>query len=152
MIEDLREFLAHAVQLEADAAAGYALLGARLRERGNIQLAGLFERLGEFSRLHLAETRLRYRELTGSDPPPAPAQPRWPDAHTPEDPRARALPAGLDERGALELALGMERGACDFYSLVANQSRDPAVQELAQVFADEESEHVDHLLRWMARL
>lgn len=152
MIEDLRDFLSHAVQLEADAAAGYAELAARLQQQGNLALARLFERLGEFSRLHLAETRQRFRDLTGSDPSPAAAPLRWPDPTTPEDPRARELASDLSERGALELALGLERSACDFYSLVANQSRNPAVQELAQVFAEEESAHVDHLLRWLARL
>jgi rubrerythrin len=152
MIDSMREFLAHAVQLEANAAAGYEVLAERMRALGNDEVAALFARLGEFSQLHLAETEARYREATGEAPTIDPSGFRWPDGDSPENPAALAADAGTRTREAILMALGLERQACDFYSGVANQTRDAAVQELAQAFTEEESGHVDHLERWLARL
>ncbi len=52
-----------------------------------------------------------------------------------------------NNRGAMETALETERRACDFYSAVAGQTGSERVQELAQMFAEEEAEHVEHLQR-----
>lgn len=152
MIDDLKDFLAHAVQLEADAAEGYAILGERMRAQGNDEVAALFAKLGEFSRLHLAETQQRYNDLAGEFVALQPGHFRWPDGSSPENPAAAETPADMDVLGAMQLALSLERGACDFYSAVANQTRSAAVQELAQAFTEEESEHVSHLERWLARM
>lgn len=151
MIDSMREFLAHAVQLEANAAAGYEVLAARMRGLGNDEVAALFAKLGEFSQLHLAETEARYRDATGEAPVLDPAGFRWPDGDSPENPASLPADAETRTREAIQMALGLERQACDFYSAVANQTRDAAVQELAQAFTEEESEHVSHLERWLAR-
>ena len=70
MTDDLVEFLQHAVRLESDAAEGYQRLAAVMRDREQPDLAVLFERFGEFSRLHLAEARARLEERWPSGPRP----------------------------------------------------------------------------------
>jgi rubrerythrin len=152
MIDDLPEFLAHAVRLEANAAEGYDWLAGYMQDQGNVEAAALFRKLGEFSRLHLAETQERYRQLVGEFVDLPGREWRWPDAHSPENPRSVTPARTIATRQAIQLALGLERDACDFYSSVANQTVNPQVQELAQTFAEEEAEHVQHLERWLARM
>ncbi|HRQ66314.1 MAG TPA: ferritin family protein [Xanthomonadaceae bacterium] len=152
MIDDLAEFLDHAVRLEANAAEGYAWLAGFMEDEGNIEVAALFGKLGEFSQMHLAETQERYRRLVGELVDVPERVWRWPDATTPESPRAVTPERSMATRQAIQLALGLERDACDFYSAVANQTLNPEVQELAQAFAEEEAEHVGHLERWLKRL
>lgn len=150
MTDDLVEFLQHAVRLESDAAEGYQRLGVVMRDREQLDLAVLFERFGEFSRLHLAEARARLEEALAGRPAPVPTF-RWPDGSSPENPLAALDQPGLDVPRALQMALALERQACDFYATIAGQTRSEQVQELAQQFAEEESEHVSHLERWLAR-
>jgi rubrerythrin len=152
MIDDLTEFLDHAVRLEANAAEGYAWLAGYMDDKGNTEAAALFRKLGEFSCMHLAETQERYRQLVGEFVDLPDRDWRWPDGHSPENPRHASPPATIVTRQAIELALGLERDACDFYSMVANQTLNAQVQELAQAFAEEEAEHVGHLERWLSRL
>jgi rubrerythrin len=76
----------------------------------------------------------------------------WPDQWSPENPLAHADLDGITPRKAIETALETERRACDFYSMIAGQTRSERVQELAQEFAEEEAEHVEHLERWLGKL
>lgn len=151
MIDDVVLFLAHAVKLEADAADTYERLAAQMEERANVRVAALFRQFAGYSRQHLAEARERAERETGSVPElPAEAY-RWPDGRSPETPVPMDVQR-LTVRGALEMALGTERRACDFYSAVAGQTRSGDVQELAQVFAEEEAGHVEALERWLEKL
>lgn len=152
MIHDLRFFLSRAIDLEAEAAAGYDQLEQAMLRAGNEDLAALFHQLGGYSRLHLGEVRERYRAEAGDDEPLPPGDFRWPDGASPESPLAalEAMPA--NRREALQLALTLERRACDFYSVVAGETRSESVQELAQLFVEEESDHVDQLERWLRKL
>lgn len=149
MIDSLELFLRCAATLEADAAEGYVRLAEIMEETDNEDVAALFTKFGEFSKLHLAEVReIQERELgqTFSD---STASFDWPDSHSPEDPLAHVDLDGITPRRAIETALETERCACDFYSAVAGQTRSPEVQELAQEFTEEEAEHVAHLERWL---
>jgi rubrerythrin len=151
MIDEVPLFLAHAVRLEADAAETYERLALQMEERANISVAALFRKFAGYSRQHLGEARARAAREAGGVPELAPQEYRWPDGHSPETPVAKQINR-LTVRGALEMALGTERAACDFYSAVAGQTRSAEVQELAQEFAEEEAEHVEALERWLERL
>lgn len=151
MIDDVALFLAHSVRVEADAAESYDHLAAEMESQGNAEVAALLRKFGGYSRQHLAEaTERAYREA-GELLQLEPGDYRWPDGRSPEKAAAADL-AGLTVRAALEIALGAERQACDFYAAVAGQTASAAVQELAQEFAEEEAEHVEALERWLARL
>lgn len=152
MIEDLETFLRLAARLELDAAEGYASLAERMRESGSREVADLFAKFGEFSRLHLAEVHELQREELGREFDTRVDEPTWPDGHSPENPLALAPLSDATPRSAIEMALETERRACDFYSAVAGQTASDRVQELAQMFAEEESEHVEHLERWLERM
>jgi rubrerythrin len=151
MIDDVALFLAHAVKLEADAAETYEQLALQMDARANVSVATLFRQFAGYSRQHLGEARERAAREADGVLELAPEEYRWPDGRSPETPRPGNLQS-LDVRGALEMALDTERGACDFYSAVAGQTRSADVQELAQEFAEEEAEHVEALERWLARL
>ena len=152
MIEDLETFLRLAARLELDAAEGYASLAERMRESGSREVAELFAKFGEFSRLHLAEVHELQREELGREFDTRVDEPTWPDGHSPENPLALTPLSDATPRSAIEMALETERRACDFYSAVAGQTASDRVQELAQMFAEEESEHVEHLERWLERM
>lgn len=152
MIDDLERFLRLAARLEADAADGYARLAETMRPDGHVEVADMFAKFGEFSRLHLAEVLELQKDELGRQYDPREDDPQWPDAHSPENPLALAPLDDITPKGAIDMALETERRACDFYSAVAGQTRSDRVQELAQMFAEEEGEHVEHLKRWLRRL
>jgi rubrerythrin len=152
MIHTLERFLRCAAMLEADAADGYAQLAARMDELGDDEVAALFAKFGEFSRLHHSEVReIQQREL-GKVFEDQLDDVLWPDEWSPENPLAYAELDGITPKKAIETALETERRACDFYAMIAGQTRSERVQELAQEFAEEEAEHVEHLQRWLGRL
>jgi rubrerythrin len=151
MIDDVSLFLGHAIRLEADAAETYERLALQMEERADVSVAALFRKFAGYSRQHLGEARERAAREAGGIPELAPQDYQWPDGRSPETPRVDEIQP-LTVRGALEMALGTERAACDFYAAVAGQTRSAEVQELAQEFAEEEAEHVEALERWLARL
>lgn len=152
MIDSLELFLRCAAMLEADAADGYDQLSATMKEAGDDEVAALFAKFAEFSRLHLNEVRELQQTELGRVFDQALDDVNWPDEYSPENPLAHAQLDGITARGAIEVALETERRACDFYSAVAGQTASDRVQELAQEFAEEEGEHVEHLQRWLSRL
>lgn len=155
MIDDLSVFLKRAVQLEAEAAEGYDKLAAIMDDLGNEEVAELFRKFAEFSRMHLSEVEEKLRQTNGNNPSTGSGENgfKWPDGSSPEDPQVSfEKRADFTPRQALELALNTERRACDFYAAVAGQTRSEEVQELAQAFAEEEAEHADHLRRWLQRM
>jgi rubrerythrin len=50
---------------------------------------------------------------------------------------------------ALQIAMGNEQRAHDFYFQISQQSQDPAIKALAGEFAEEEKEHLELLKMWM---
>ncbi len=152
MIHDLERFLRCAAMLESDAADGYDQLAKKMNEIGDDEVTALFAKFGEFSRLHHKEVReIQQREL-GKVFEDRLGDVLWPDQWSPENPLAQAELDGITPKKAIETALETERRACDFYSMIAGQTRSDRVQELAQEFAEEEAEHVEHLERWLGRL
>ncbi len=152
MIHDLERFLRCAAMLEADAADGYDQLAQKMDELGDDEVAALFAKFGEFSRLHHKEVReVQQREL-GKVFDDRLDDVLWPDQWSPENPLAHAELDGITPKKAIETALETERRACDFYATIAGQTRSERVQDLAQEFAEEEAEHVEHLERWLERL
>jgi rubrerythrin len=150
MIDELGVFLAHAIRLEADAAESYDRLAEEMEGRANPDVAALFRKFAAYSRMHLADARERAGREVGDLPRLSEQDFHWPDGRSPETPESADLKV-LEVRGALELALATERQACDFYAMVAGQTRSERIQELAQEFAEEEAEHVKALERWLTQ-
>jgi rubrerythrin len=148
-VDDVNLFLAHAIQLERDAARRFEDLASSMQTIGNRELERLFRKLGEFSRRHLQEAMARggFREL----PVLAPGQFEWPEGVSPEAAGWRGVDSALDTLAALELALAGERSGCAYYQAIANGTRDHEVALMARSFALEEAQHVAELQRWIVR-
>lgn len=148
-MDDVNLFLAHAIQLERDAARRFEDLMHSMRTVGNREVEGLFRRLGDFSRQHLKAAMARggFRTL----PELAPADFQWPEGVTPEAAGWHGVDDGLDVVGALRVALAGERSGHDYYDAIAMSSGDPEVVRMARSFAQEEAQHVSELERWIAR-
>lgn len=147
---DIELFLAHAVQLEREAARRYEELTEMMRTDGNAELRAFFSRMAGFSRLHLAQamSRAGFREL----PDLAPEDYSWPDGLSPETADWAGVDALMDGPSALVVALDSERRGLAYYAAIAAIAPDPEVRRLATEFAAEEAEHVAELERWLARV
>ena len=53
---------------------------------------------------------------------------------------------------ALNVAMGNEQRAHDFYFAISRESPDADVRALAAEFADEEKEHLALLVKWLAKV
>jgi rubrerythrin len=140
-------FLAHAVQLEREAARRYEELSEAMATAGNRELKDFFGRMAFFSRKHLAEATARggFRDL----PPLAADEYDWPDGTSPETADWVGVDPLMSAREALELALDGERRGHAYYAAVAATSPDPEVRAIAGQFADEEADHVRELEKWI---
>lgn len=144
-MDKVQKFLAHAVQLEREAARRYEELSAAMQTEGNVELKQFFARMARYSRLHLAQAMKRgaFREV----PALAAHEYEWPDGLSPEVADWVGVDAQMDGRAALAVALDSERRGHAYYSTVALTSGDPEVRLLAAEFAAEEAEHVAELQR-----
>jgi rubrerythrin len=147
-MNDVERFLAHAVQLEREAARRYEELAAAMGTEGNRELKVFFSRMAHYSRLHLAEAMARggFREL----PQLAPHEYDWPEGTSPETAGWAGVDALMSQRDALELALGGERSGHAYYAAIAATSRDAELRAIAGQFAQEEAEHVQQLEKLLA--
>ena len=148
-MNDVERFLAHAVQLEREAARRYEELSAAMGTEGNAELKSFFAKMAHFSRQHLAQANRRagFHDL----PPLAPEDYEWPEGTSPETAGWAGVDALMGAREALELALDSERRGLAYYGAIAATTADPEVRQLAQEFTDEEAEHVAELEKLLAR-
>jgi len=138
-------FLAHAIQLEREAARRYEELAETMGSAGNRALHDFFARMAFFSRKHLGEAMARggFRDV----PELAPGDYQWPDGTAPETAGWAGVDAQMGAREALELALEGERRGYAYYAALAATAPDVEVRMMACQFADEEAEHVRELER-----
>jgi rubrerythrin len=149
-MDDVNLFLAHAIQVEHDAARRFEDLMHAMQSVGNRDVEDLFRRLGEFSRRHLESAMARggFREL----PKLKPNEYQWPNGITPEAASWTGVDSALDVQSALDLALAGERSGYEYYAAVAASTKDSEVAAMAREFASEEAEHVAELERWISRV
>lgn len=139
----VERFLAHAIQLEREAARRYEELAAAMQTDGNRELKVFFARMAYFSRKHLAEAQARggFREL----PQLAPHEYEWPDGTAPETADWAGVDAQMDALDALQLALASERRGHAYYAAIAATTPDIELCGIAGEFAAEEAEHIVEL-------
>ena len=148
-MEDVNLFLAHAVELEREAARRYEELADGMNSIGNEDVEKFFLKMASFSRMHLGQAIARggFHQL----PVLKPEEYLWPEGSSPEQFGWVGVDSMIDVRGALEFALEGEIRSCEFYSQIASETKDPEVRALASEFAAEESEHVAKLEKWVAK-
>jgi len=147
-MNQVQSFLAHAVQLEREAARRYEELSAAMGTEGNAEVRQFFGRMARNSRKHLADAVARggFRDV----PTLQPDEFQWPDGVSPEVADWEGVDGLIDVRYALELALASEQRGHAYYAAMAAGSGDPEVRLLADEFAGEEAEHVAELRRLLA--
>ena len=147
MLESVEEFLAHAVRLEKEAADRFGQLADAMKSCGNAEVGKLFRKLSDYSRMHLAEAQARsgYRDI----PRLAPNDFEWPDLESPETAAIWAADPMIGRDQALEIALTAEAAGLRYYQAVHDATGDPEIRALAKLFAEEESEHVAELEKWI---
>lgn len=148
-MDSIRDFLAHAICLERDAAERFSTLADLMRSYGNHDVATFFAQMSEYSRLHLATARARagYRDV-----PDVPCGGfEFPGGVSPEAVSGEADHYLMTVDYALSLALESEKRGLAFYRQVAETTKDRETRELALEFVAEEEEHVVALEQWVAR-
>jgi len=148
-VEEIQLFLAHAIQLEREAAHGYDQLRAMMQSAGNKEVAAFFGDMATFARRHLEDAMQRggFRKIPQMDW----REYRWPSGVSPEAPSWEGVDALMDVQAALLVALAGEESSRRFYSQVRDATKDPEVRRFAAEFADEEAEHVAALHEWIER-
>lgn len=145
-MNDLALFLAHAIALEAEAAERYDELADAMEVHNNPDVAGMFRKQAEYSRLHLAEVTAT---ANGLDLPKLkPWDYQWHSAEGPESAPIERTHYLMTPYHCLHLALQNERRSHQYYADIAHRSENPRVRTLARQFADEEAQHVIMLEKW----
>jgi rubrerythrin len=147
-MNNVEEFLAHAIQVERDAADRFSQLADAMESCGNRAVGKLFRRLADYSRMHLADAQERagFRDV----PKLAPDEFTWPDSESPESAAIWAADPMIGADEALETALAAEMAGYEYYAAVLRTTTDPEIKALAEEFVAEESGHVAELKRWIA--
>jgi rubrerythrin len=141
----LPELFSHALLIEREATKRFAELEKAMRDAGLDHLAEEFESIGR-------EEREQFEALTvGTAGHELPEVPAWefdsyfqgPQGWKPRKPRSA--------REALGLALATERRAQNFYTDVAESSRNDALSAFAAEMAADEMRHIQRLEQLLAR-
>jgi rubrerythrin len=147
-MKSVEEFLAHAINLESEAADRFGQLADAMDTCGNHEVGKLFRRLSDYSRLHLADARARsgFRDI----PAMKSGDFIWPGVESPETAAIWAADPFIGRDQALEIAMDAETASQEYYQSVLDTTTDPEIKALAKEFAEEESEHVAELWKWIA--
>ena len=146
-MQSVEEFLAYAINVETEAASRFGQLADVMEACGNREVAKLFRRLSDYSRLHLADARARsgFREI----PKMKSEDFVWPGMESPETAAIWAADPFIGREQALEIALDAETAGYEYYKNVLETTSDPEIKALAKEFVEEEAGHVAELRKWI---
>ena len=141
----LPELFSHALMIEREAAKRFAELEKAMRDAGYDHLAEEFESIGR-------EESQQFQALAeGTAGHELPEVPGWEfDWHF-QDPRGWKPRKPRSAREAIGVALASERRAQNFYSDVAESSRNDALSAFAAEMAADETRHIQRLEQLLAR-
>jgi len=150
MTTEVATFLAHALAMENEAADRYDELADTMDVHNNPDVADLFRQMSGFSRRHAASVAER---AARHDLPALKSwQYRWNTFEPPEVGAVEGTHYRMTPYHALSFALDNERRGRDFYAARAKDGATAELRRLAAEMADEESEHVAELERWLAQV
>ena len=125
-MRSVEEFLAYAINLESEAADRFGHLADAMEACGNREVARLFRRLADYSRLHLADARARsgFRDI----PDIKAGDFSWPGLESPETAAIWAADPFIGREQALDIALDAETASQDYYRSVFEATTDPEIK------------------------
>jgi len=142
----LPEFLAHAVALEQEAADRYLELADMMEAHRNDAVSTVFRNMTRFSQMHCDAIKVRAGSI--ELPQLKSWEYRW--RSPPEVGGEEGFDYMIEAYNALKYARQNELRAMQYYRSVAEESTDAEVRRLATEFANEETEHVAALDKWIA--
>ncbi len=142
----LPEFLAHAVALEQEAADRYLELADMMEAHRNDAVSTVFRSMTRFSQMHCDAIKVRAGSI--ELPQLKSWEYRW--RSPPEVGGEEGFDYMIEAYNALKYARQNESRAMQYYRSVAEESTDAEVRRLATEFANEETEHVAALDKWIA--
>jgi len=148
-ISDVEELLAHALNIEREAAERYADLADQMDVHNNHEVAELFRKLAAIEAKHIGNVEAlgNGREL----PHIPPWEYQWDSTESPEAPPNDDAHYLMTPYHALSLALAAERRAAKFFARVAETATQEDVCQMAKQLRDEEEEHVRLVEQWLSR-
>jgi rubrerythrin len=147
-IATIEDLLAHARDMEAEAAERYNDLADQMEVHNNHEVARLFRKLAEIEAKHIAAV-----EAMGDGldlPELKPWEHAW-EGESPEAPENDEVHYLMTPYHVISIALRHEKIAVDFFEGVVANSADPKLSEAANRLADDERSHVILLEEWLAR-
>jgi len=150
IIESVEEFMVHAMELEVASSDHYEELADAMEVHNNLEVAELFHKLANYSRLHGEEVQQRAAHL--ELPKITPWDFKWKCPSAPESFCMEDAHYLMTTTQALEIALFNEIRGRDFYQSVADNTSSEAVRKLALEMVEEENWHVEMLREWQANL
>jgi rubrerythrin len=139
----LRDFYAHALAIEQEAAHRYQELAQQMELHNNPAVAETFQRLARMEGDHAERIAKAAPDVDTSTIPAW--EYRWQGLESPESAsyyRARYL---MTPFHALEIALENEQRAAAFFETVARSTPNHEIKALAQQFAADERTHIAHV-------
>ena len=149
-IGSVGQLYAHALLIEREAAERYREFAAHMAERGNDELAELFERLAEFEGEHAY--RLAKKTAGMMLPKLAAGEHAWLDQEAPLPEAHAFVYRMLTPRLALEIALHAEERAKAFFEKVLAEANDTGIREVALGMVRDEQAHVAWVNEALARV
>lgn len=150
IIDSVEEFLVHAMELEVASNEHYEELADAMEVHNNLEVAELFRKLANYSRLHAEEVQQKAADKVL--PEITPWDFKWKCPSSPESFCMEEASYMMTNVQALEIALFNEIRGRDFYQEVADNTPDQVVKKLAQEMVEEENWHVEMLRVWQSNM
>jgi len=139
---DGRDVLDIAIQVEEEAKAAYEQLAGWTQADGKSDVAAFFTRMAGLEQLHRDQLAAQRSEQFGDAPPRHSDRAIWEVEEIDYD----ALGTDINLKQAIELAMGSERRAGEYYAEALEYASDAKTVELFEKLRDSEEEHL-RLLR-----
>ena len=148
-VGSVRELMAYAYALEAEAAERYAEFAEAMENHNNREVAELFRKL---ARIELRHSEQILEEMGWVSPPQPPAGGyRWEGLEAPESGDMSDLHYLMQPHHALTIAHHNEQRAEQFFLMLAKKAPEAGVRRAALEMAAEETEHVRLIAEWIKR-
>ena len=144
------DFLTRAWAMEVEAVERYSMLADAMEQHNNTDVCELFRKLARIEQLH-ADQILENNPDIGTPVLPAAGLDWGTGEEGPETADPGELHYRMQPYHALQIALGCEQRARDFFTRFARSAVSPAVRKAAREMADEEAEHVSLIEDWLKR-